>query len=99
MRNVDDFDVPEYVYVERDLSADNNTYWDCIEEAMYCDYYCQFFPLEPLHYQEYCWLKELRRLRLILNAPDTEYKSDDAFNGYHYDYHVYCQCKTYSRGS
>lgn len=23
--------------------------------------------------------KELRRLRLILNAPDTEYKSDDAF--------------------
>lgn len=79
MRNVDDFDVPDYVYVERDLSTDDDTYWDSIEEAMYCDYYCQFFPLEPLRYQEYCWLKELRRLRLILNAPDTEYKSDDAF--------------------
>lgn len=78
MCHVEEFDVPEYEYVEREWNDDDN-YWESIEEAMYCKYYYQLFPTEIFPYQEYCWLKELRRLRLILNAPDKKYDADDAF--------------------
>ena len=78
MHNVEDFDVPEYEYIEREWN-DDEEYWKSIEEAMYCKYYYQLFPTELFPYQEYCWLKELRRLRIILNAKDKEYDPDDSF--------------------
>lgn len=74
----EEFDVPEYEYVEKEHN-DDNEYWECIEEAMYCKYYYQLFPSELFPYQEYCWLKELRRLRIILNTTDKEYNQDECF--------------------
>lgn len=78
MHNVEDFDVPDYEYIER--NTDEDTYWKSVEEAMYCKYYYQLFPSEIFHYQEYCWLKELRRLRIILNTKDKEYDPEDSFD-------------------
>ena len=78
MHNVEEFDVPDYKYIEREWN-DDEEYWKSIEEAMYCKYYYQLFPTELFPYQEYCWLKELRRLRIILNAKDKEYDPDDSF--------------------
>ena len=78
MDNVEEFDVPDYEYTEREWN-DDEEYWKSIEEAMYCKYYYQLFPTELFPYQEYCWLKELRRLRLILNAKDKEYNPEDSF--------------------
>ena len=78
MPKVEDFDAPDYEYTEREWN-DDEEYWKSIEEAMYCKYYYQLFPTELFPYQEYCWLKELRRLRLILNAKDKEYNPEDSF--------------------
>ena len=78
MHKVEEFDVPDYEYIEREWN-DDEEYWKSIEEAMYCKYYYQLFPTELFPYQEYCWLKELRRLRIILNAKDKEYDPDDSF--------------------
>ena len=78
MHNVEEFNVPDYEYTEREWN-DDEEYWKSIEEAMYCKYYYQLFPTEIFPYQEYCWLKELRRLRLILNAKDKEYNPEDSF--------------------
>ena len=78
MHNVEEFDVLDYKYIEREWN-DDEEYWKSIEEAMYCKYYYQLFPTELFPYQEYCWLKELRRLRIILNAKDKEYDPDDSF--------------------
>ena len=78
MHNVEEFDVPDYEYIEREWN-DDEEYWKSIEEAMYCKYYYQLFPTELFPYQEYCWLKELRHLRLILNAKDKEYNPEDSF--------------------
>jgi hypothetical protein len=78
MNNIEEFDVPEYEYVQREWN-DDEEYWESIEEAMYCKYYYQLFPTELFPYQEYCWLKELRRLRIILNAKDKEYDPEDSF--------------------
>ena len=78
MHYVEEFDVPDYEYIEREWN-DDEEYWKSIEEAMYCKYYYQLFPTELFPYQEYCWLKELRRLRLILNAKDKEYNPEDSF--------------------
>lgn len=74
----EEFDVPEFEYVERDWEEDDDS-WKCIEEAMYCKYYSQLFPFEYFRYQEYCWLKELRRLRIILNAQDVKNDLNDSF--------------------
>ena len=79
MHNVEEFDVPDYKYIEREWN-DDEEYWKSIEEAMYCKYYYQLFPTELFPYQEYCWLKELRRLRIILNAKDKKYNSEDSFD-------------------
>ena len=78
MHNVEEFDVPDYEYTEREWN-DDEEYWKSIEEAMYCKYYYQLFPTELFPYQEYCWLKELRRLRIILNTQDKEYDPEDSF--------------------
>ena len=78
MPKVEDFDTPDYEYTEREWN-DDEEYWKSIEEAMYCKYYYQLFPTELFPYQEYCWLKELRRLRLILNAKDKEFDPEDSF--------------------
>ena len=78
MHNIEDFDVPDYEYIEREWNEDEE-YWKSIEEAMYCKYYYQLFPTELFPYQEYCWLKELWRLRIILNTQDKEYDPEDSF--------------------
>lgn len=79
MHKVEEFDVPDYEYIEKEWN-DDEEYWKSIEEAMYCKYYYQLFPTELFPYQEYCWLKELRRLRIILNAKDKKYNSEDSFD-------------------
>ena len=78
MRRLEEFDVPEYEYVERKWNEDEE-YWKSIEEAMYCKFYYQLFPTELFPYQEYCWLKELRRLRIILKAENKDYDPEDSF--------------------
>ena len=78
MPKVEDFDAPDYEYTEREWN-DDEEYWKSIEEAMYCKYYYQLFPTELFPFQEYCWLKELRRLRIILNTQDKEYDPEDSF--------------------
>lgn len=78
MNNIEEFDVPEYEYVAREWNEDEE-YWKSIEEAMYCKFYYQLFPTELFPYQEYCWLKELRRLRIILNTENKDYDPEDSF--------------------
>ena len=79
MNPMEEFDVPDYEYVEREWGDDEDGYWKCIEEAMYCNFYSQLLYIESFRYQEYCWLKELRHLRLILNKPDKKDNSVDSF--------------------
>lgn len=78
MNNIEEFDVPEYEYVPREWNEDEE-YWKSIEDAMYCKFYYQLFPTELFPYQEYCWLKELRHLRIILNAENKDYDHEDSF--------------------